>query len=252
LIYLVDLIISISCYGVSLSSSSVLVSTLSETYFAIRDDMKQLPSISIDARDAKDSLRMGVSWLNWSFDGKFLAAREDTQPRCLWIWSMQDEVRLLHVIINLDVITCAQWRPATAQHHHNNELDSQDFLQNTWTTGQEGQEPSDDTVQEDTRNKSSLLAYCTGSPRVYFWDPLCNNSLPYYTDVLPSLSSDNDGSIRDNESKLSSLPISIYRLEWSKDGSYLMLYGKENFYICRLQSKQFDDLVSFDYSVSMW
>ena len=51
---------------------------------------------------------MGI--LSWSFDGRFLASRNDSVPNGLWIWDMT-LMRLHSVIVLLDSIRSMKWDP---------------------------------------------------------------------------------------------------------------------------------------------
>jgi hypothetical protein len=55
---------------------------------------------------------LGVSWLGWSGDADFLAAREASYPRCVWVWNMVD-VKLAAVLVMVDSVACAAWRPVS-------------------------------------------------------------------------------------------------------------------------------------------
>jgi hypothetical protein len=57
--------------------------------------------------------------------------------RCLWVWSTF-EAKLQALIVQIDPILCAQWRPAL----------------------------SDECT---ARTTSRMLAFCTGTSRIYFW-----------------------------------------------------------------------------------
>jgi hypothetical protein len=103
--------------------------------------VKLLPKVPIDPRGnpkASNSLpAMGVSWLGWSSDGKYLAATEESQPRCLWIWEPNSS-KLVELLIQLESIMCAQWRP---------ELPSEGL----------------------PRNRENILAFCVGTNSLYLW-----------------------------------------------------------------------------------
>ena len=53
----------------------------------VRRKIKTLPRLAVGAGQGQGGLpAMGVSWLSWSSSGRLLAAREESRPRCLWIW----------------------------------------------------------------------------------------------------------------------------------------------------------------------
>ena len=108
----------------------------------IKKQLKVLPKVLADPRDAKGLPAMGVAWMGWSADGSVIAAREESFPRCLWLWDSQ-RARLLDIALCVDPIYCAQWRPAAAK------------------------------VQRP------LLAFCCGGSRVYFWSPGSSILIPY-------------------------------------------------------------------------
>lgn len=68
------------------SLHSTLKSTGSSCY--VSRNLKTLPRVNPDP-NAKGSPKFGVSGLSSSPDCLFLAAREESFPRCLWIWDMR-------------------------------------------------------------------------------------------------------------------------------------------------------------------
>lgn len=56
------------------------------TALFMRRKIKTLPKLTGLAQGAGGLPAAGVSWLGWSGTGRFLAAREEDRPRCLWIW----------------------------------------------------------------------------------------------------------------------------------------------------------------------
>jgi len=120
-------------------------------------ELKTLPKRPVPAhssaagaggRDSKGGApSRGVSWMGWSGDGTLVAAREDSQPQCLWVWHAL-EARLSALMVNIDAITCARWRPLVA----------------------------------GAIKHTPLLAYVCNSPRVYFWSPTKG---PHWTDLPP-------------------------------------------------------------------
>lgn len=70
-------------------------------------------------------------------------------PRCLWVWSTL-EAKLQALIIQIDPILCAQWRPSVEEKE-----------------GEEG----DGEERNGYNSKTPVLAFCTGTARIYFWTP---------------------------------------------------------------------------------
>lgn len=85
--------------------------------------------------------KFGVSWMSWSDDGNYLAVREESYPRCLWIWKGL-EAKLCDLLVQLDSIVCARWMPQKNQTEDDSEINNE-------------QEP--------------ILAFCCNTSRVYFW-----------------------------------------------------------------------------------
>ena len=118
-------------------------------------ELKTLPkrptpahSSAAGAKDSKGGApSRGVCWMGWSGDGTLVAAREDSQPQCVWVWHAL-EARLSALMVNIDAITCARWRPLVA----------------------------------GAIKHTPLLAYVCNSPRVYFWSPTKG---PHWTDLPP-------------------------------------------------------------------
>ena len=115
--------------------------------------------------------------------------------RCLWIWSAL-EAKLLSIIVQVDPIVCAQWRPDVSESDSKEkgkegkgEKKIEEKRDEVAEGGREGggeielgiKEGKGDMEGKDTNdcsNSSSssyftstspLLAYCTGTGRLYFW-----------------------------------------------------------------------------------
>lgn len=84
---------------------------------------------------------MGVHWTGFSADGKLLAAKEESYPRCLWLWDMV-EVKLINIIVQSENVLDAAWRPCP----NNN-----------------------DKLTPSSQEEHQVLAFCCGSPRIYLW-----------------------------------------------------------------------------------
>jgi hypothetical protein len=159
-------------------------SSLSSVYAS--KPLKSLPHIVPDPTNTKNIPHMGASWIGWSADGTYLAAREDSYPRCLWIWQGL-RAQLVTIIVQVEAITCARWRPVSKV-----------------LTGESN--------SEDVQDAYPLLAFCTGSGRVYFWTPTTGVS---YVDIPKS-----------------EVSLSAHSLQWFEDGKKLLIIGRESFSIC--------------------
>jgi hypothetical protein len=176
----------------------------------VKRNIKVLPSLPPNVRESKGLPQMGVSWIGWSPNGGMIAAREESQPRCLWIWESIRE-HLVALIVQLDPIYCAKWRPVIS-------IKKNEFINN------------DDDQEEDSCNNKykeahPLLAYCTGTRRVYFWSE--NGSS--WTD-LPHLGTSK--SIHEEDIKVKIPTMNVTSVDWSNDGKKLILSNKEYFCTC--------------------
>ena len=112
-----------------------------------------------------------------------------SQNRCIWLWYIQDVVKLYHVIITLDPILSSQWRPYTYTtsgqnyDHRDREKFFPDLLHtiNDYTNIQAYQSYTTANNTNNYNNNSishhylsiqttesfipSTLAYCTGTAR---------------------------------------------------------------------------------------
>ena len=156
---------------------------------------------------------VGVSWLGWSCDGELLAARDEAHPRCLWIWKPY-QCRLEALLVQLEPITCCSWRPA--QH-----------AQQAHQTEQAERGPDGATV-------GPLLAFCTGSSRVYFWTPAGGAT---YAELPADLGTEAALAVGAGKGR-SSGQFAISRMSWSENGEVLLLRGKETHCVCSIS---FDD-----------
>lgn len=172
--------------------------------------------------------RLGVSNMEWSGDGQYLAAREESHPRCVWIWSALD-AKLVALLVQLDSVSCMKWMPPTANHPF------------------------------------PVLAFCCNSPRVYFWNPSTGPSwadLPYSSNgnsmnatplqssksvasasTLPGSASISYATKRAPKSKaisiltnqkvaMEGIVVNVTALQWIADGTKMILIGKERFCTC--------------------
>jgi hypothetical protein len=197
-------------------------------------NLKSLPRLSQTNQIAKTETqapKFGVSWVSWSPSGDLLAVREDSFPRCLWIWHGL-EARLCDLLVQLDSIVCARWRPSS---------------------------PTD--ANSDS-SPYPVLAFCCNTPRVYFWTPSGSSwaDLPVGNSVsdlsasspspaAPSLQSrigkgttrsalSNAPATTTRSHLMEQLPsmliLNISALKWSQDGKRLMLLGKDRFCSCQV------------------
>lgn len=159
--------------------------------------VKVLPRVAVDARSAKQTAlpSVGVSWLSFDDCGAWLAAREESQPRCLWIWNPIKSC-LQALLVQLEAISCAQWRPS----------------------GQSGDKES---------GLPPILAFCTGSTRIYFWSEL--SGATWADPATPP-----DSELSAGQSAEASVVANIVSLQWDATGSRLLLRGKEMFNTCEI------------------
>eukprot|EP01034_Spumella_vulgaris_P022212 gene22212-28326_t len=158
--------------------------------------------------------QMGVSWVAFSPDGVYLAARDETHPRCLWVWHPA-KCRLEALIVQLDNVTSAAWRP----------------------TSSEGEE-------QQGEESPPILAFCGGNSRVYFWNPVSGST---WADAASSGDKGNTESSSNESASVFSKSTtlggggggasSIHTLEWNTNGTHLLLRGKESHMICEVHLK---------------
>jgi hypothetical protein len=112
--------------------------------------LKTLPKVSTELRlsnAAKSGLsvvpQVGTQSLCWSADGEFLAATEESMPRCVWIWQSSD-MKLAALLVLLGTVSSVEWRPRVEQ--------AQDA--------------------ELSQPQHPWLAIATGTRSIYFWSPV--------------------------------------------------------------------------------
>lgn len=133
-----------------LSSTSIhTVDIIGGSY--IERNVKSLPKAPNDPRSggsmkANSMPAMGVSNLSWSPNGEFLAATEDSTPRCLWIWKPLT-AKLVDLIVQIDNISSLAWKPTTSE------------------------------------SSEQLLAFCTGTSSLYFWSS--SSGIMKLEDIFP-------------------------------------------------------------------
>lgn len=215
----------------------------------VTKSLKMLPRLPQSSQIPKNEFQLpkfGVCWMGWSHCGKFLAVREESYPRCLWIWKGL-EAKLCDLLVQLDSIVCARWMP------------------------QENQ-----TEENDNNSQDAVLAFCCNTPRVYFWTingsswadvpPIIATTAASTLPVPPPASGFSKTSSTARSSKNTSTKSSLHRpsapliptttttssseenifidlpissLKWSADGKQLLLIGKDRFCSCD---------VSFDFN----
>ena len=186
---------SFSALAAHMERSSKSIAARPASVFVQRN-VKLLPRVQPDPRSSKATQPlMGAHWQQFCpSSGKYLACREESQLRCMWIWSMTD-VKLNAVLLLQDGIQGSAWRPAS-------------------------------TSDSGTR-RAPLLAMCTGTSRIYFYAPTSSNPLFWADAPLPApvvLS----GQVLPTTA--SATPISS--LQWSPDGNLLLLQSRESFLTC--------------------
>ena len=130
-----------------LNQSISLNSTTARSNSYIYKNLKSLPKLSSsEIRAAKSIPKMGVNSLQWAPESALLAVREESYPRCLWIWNGL-EAKLVALLVQMQSVLSAQWKP---------------------TPG------------------SAVLAYCTGTERVYIWTEAGPSWVCLFIIILPS------------------------------------------------------------------
>jgi hypothetical protein len=153
-----------------LNHSATLNSTSTTSNSYIYKNLKNLPKLPPgDVRAANTTPKLGVCSMSWAPSLPFLAIREESMPRCLWIWNGLD-AKLIALIVQLQPISCARWRPGCHR---------------------------------------PVLAYCTGTERVYLW----SEAGPSWIDIPIS-------------------GLGVTGISWMEDGKRLLLSGKSSFCIC--------------------
>jgi hypothetical protein len=167
--------------------------------------IKILPKNPIDSRGSAKSPHalpaVGVSWLGWSSDGKYLAATEESQPRCLWIWEPNNS-KLVDLIIQLDPITTCQWRPNKPTTLSSSKISSS----------------SSSSTSTAVRSAENILTFCCGTNAIYIW---CDNR-----GVMKQ-----ENVFNGNEQN----SFNIHSLKWNAESSKLLVKGKESYAICNMK-----------------
>lgn len=209
--------------------------------------LKSLPKISSSAQAAKTDMsapKFGVSWTGWSADGNLLAVREESQPRCLWVWHAL-EAQLCALLVQMDPVVCARWRPTLK------------------TNPEDTSDPS--TPPLNTFGVSMpVLAFVCNSPRVYFWTPsrslwadlpalkMTSKPAPSSKPATSTFKSQKARSVSSSASTMSAMSglgggvggdlvqLNAVGLKWTDDGRRLLVLGKDRFCSCEISFNEDD------------
>ena len=206
-----------------------------------------------------------------SHNGRILAAREASMTRCLWIWDPL-EGKLIDLVVQMDPITCAQWRPSRDMNNSNDENQAPPPSSGGVTIraiAYEGEVSTEDpppppsaptsssslsvqpppppppfTTEEHIQAQSQdhqdkpVLAFCTGSSRVYFWTP--GGLGIQWVDVKGSMNNSSFASTNTGTTTLTTATglaaqtIHVTSLVWSRDGRRLLLRGRDCCQTCEV------------------
>lgn len=222
--------------------------------------IKSLPRVQPDPRSPKLLPPLqGVSWMGRSFNGGYLAARESSMQRCLWIWNPLDG-KLIDLIVQIDPILSAQWRPCEGG--GGDESDSNDHPQSPPVVmmralnydgkdeekaDEQGSAPSPPPLPLTSSSRSPpLLAFCTGTSRVYFWMPGglggSNDSIRrrgvQWVDLntpLTNASFVSTTTAGTNATTMVSTSMLVTSLQWSRNGKMLLLKGRDSCQTCEVK-----------------
>ena len=212
-----------------------------------------------------------------SHDGRILAAREASITRCLWIWDAL-EGKLIDLLVQMDPISCAQWRPVCDINNNNDEnqvpppssggvtiraiaYEGEDTSENpppppsaptssssSSLLSVQPPPPPPPTTEEHIQTPSSetqgkpLLAFCTGSSRVYFWTP--SGKGIQWVDVKGPLNNSSFASTNTGTTTLTTATglaaqmIHVTSLVWSRDGRRLLLRGRDCCQTCEVDMEK--------------
>lgn len=60
------------------------------------------------------SPKVGISFLEWSFDGSFISSKEDSFPNLVWIWEIK-KLKLNSILIHNQEVRSMKWNPLQNQ-----------------------------------------------------------------------------------------------------------------------------------------
>jgi hypothetical protein len=170
--------------------------------------IKILPKNPIDSRGSAKSPHalpaVGVSWLGWSSDGKYLAATEESQPRCLWIWEPNNS-KLVDLIIQLDPITTCQWKPNKPTTLSSSKISS-------------SSSSSTAALSSSSSSSENILTFCCGTNALYIW-----------SDIRGVIKQENIFIGNEQNS------FNVHSLKWNAESSKLLVKGKESYAICNMK-----------------
>ncbi|KAJ1430474.1 hypothetical protein B484DRAFT_395873, partial [Ochromonadaceae sp. CCMP2298] len=204
---------------------------------------------------------VGVSWLGWCGSGDLLAAREESYPRCLWVWRPL-QATLVALLVQLEPISCAQWRPPL---HPPLQGDTHDTPPSADGIASQNLPPAPGTPGDGTlaqppdapslasgssaprartvsvelpvgsEEEGDVLAFCTGTERVYFWTP---SRGAIWCDLAEIGGAGSSGATSGERAEhLGGVGFGITSLQWSNDARFLILRGKESHCVCRVTIK---------------
>ena len=162
--------------------------------------------------------QVGVSWVGWSKSCNLLAAREEVHPRCLWVWRPL-QAQLVAVLVLLEPVLCARWRPAPQPTSTTTAVPTPPT-----TTEEHTALPPAPPTGTSSSEEGDVLAFCTGSNRVYFWTAASGVT---FTDIYEPIQHHHIST-----SKGEPHQFNILSLRWAKDGMSLILRGKEAHCLC--------------------
>eukprot|EP01116_Phalansterium_solitarium_P013688 TRINITY_DN31089_c0_g1_i1.p1 TRINITY_DN31089_c0_g1~~TRINITY_DN31089_c0_g1_i1.p1 ORF type:complete len:435 (+),score=-30.91 TRINITY_DN31089_c0_g1_i1:109-1413(+) len=84
----------------------------SQTRYVLEEGVVRLPSIKLKTDVPNPPL--GVGWVRWSSDSKYLLTRNDNMPNVLWIWSLT-QLALNSIIIQKEPVISAGWDETSPQ-----------------------------------------------------------------------------------------------------------------------------------------
>ena len=101
---------TVKCTGLLLATEKCTGLRQSIFVAANREDDFSLPAKSLSVDDSSVVPKVGVSVLRWSFDGRYLATKNENAPRVLWIWDVS-EGGVVAIFVVTHPIRCVLWSP---------------------------------------------------------------------------------------------------------------------------------------------
>lgn len=161
---------------------------------------------------------MGVHWLHWSATRTYLAASDEAYARCIWIWKPLDG-KLIDLLIQLENVSSAAWRPFQSKA---NSLGRQPSDAESTVVDEHPSSITDSKVPDIDKSTASnseaekweddVLAFVCHGQHVYLWSPGALG-----VRKIEVVNSQDAGRMK------------IRSVEWSQDGSALLLRGKDVF-----------------------